>query len=133
MGTLCNCGSTSCGYGIEVNLTADKVLVCRNYYIHLWHFYQKMGLSQRKMRELVIDILCYNCCVDILDQNGVRFEIPEYDDVLPQDECCTWFRRYLKTNSSGNAPKTYYDSEEYIMRLRLLDIVARLIDPDYFK
>ncbi len=133
MGNFCNCGSEGCGNDISISIAFDELLLSKDYYTFLWRFYKQQDLSQRKMRELIIDTLCRLCCIEVRDEKGYVFDIPEYDDVLPQDECCTWFRRYLKLDDRACEPNTYYDSQEYIMRLRLLDIVAKLIDPKYFR
>ena len=97
-----------------------------------------LKLSRRKTRDKVVDVLCQYCCITLLNAEGREIVLPEFDDVFPDDESGRWFGRFLETNPNNfNLSRRYYYARRYnglyISTLRVLDVAAKLIDPEPFR
>lgn len=133
----CNCGSTSCGYGHVVQIASDDLLLTREYYLLIWKALSELGLNRRQTVEELIDLFCWSCCVEYIDAKGDNFELPEFESILPDDKDCTWFGRFLEPNDTGCKSRRYYNANRYkggyLPLLRLLDIAAKLLEPEPFR
>jgi len=133
-----NCGSYTCGKGRIVRMAFDELLKSRGYYNLIWKTLVDLELNRRETEEKVVDVLCRNCCIILQNAEGVEIVLPEFDDVFPQDESGRWFGRFLETNPNNfNLSRIYYYARRYnglyIPTLRVLDVAAKLIDPEPFR
>ncbi len=134
----CNCGGNDCGYGLLIYIAFDELLTSEAYYNLIWGVLCNLQLSRRKTREEIEKTLGWNCCITLQNSGGKEIMLPEYDDVFPDDESCRWFGRFLeKDRANINLPKRYYNAQRYhglyIPALRVMDVAAKLIDPEPFR
>ena len=131
MTRLCsNCCSLSCGFNKRVFVASRKTLLTKKYYVLLWGVWYELKLSRRKTAFKVVEVICRNCCTQIFSAAGEIYDLPEFDDVFPDDIDFTWFGTYLQADETGMQPKILSTKVE---RLEYLDIAAKLIKPSAFE
>jgi len=133
-----NCGSYNCGYDRTIRLASDELRNTREYYILTWRPVVELSETRRGTRDKIIDIFCWNCCINLQNAEGEKIVLPEYDDAFPDDESCTWFGRFMKKDPvNADLPKCFYNAEsfdgEYDDALMVIEVFAKLVNPEPFR
>lgn len=98
----------------------------------------ELSETRRGTRDKIIDIFCWNCCINLQNAEGEKIVLPEYDDAFPDDESCTWFGRFMKKDPvNADLPKCFYNAEsfdgEYDDALMVIEVFAKLVNPEPFR
>ncbi|HNP50523.1 MAG TPA: hypothetical protein PKJ85_01855 [Nitrosomonas nitrosa] len=134
----CNCGGNDCGTGRIIRAASEDVLQTTEQYILIFNVFVGFGLTRRRTERKVENTLCWQCGKTLQNFDGSPLILPEFDDLLPQDESGRWFGRLLEPNPTNpNLPMRYYNDPrykgKYLLTLKGLDIVAKIENPEPFR
>ena len=101
---------------------AKKALENPTYQKRLWLAARNMRISRREWPNVIADAI-YNFNGDIMVGNGIRWPIPDVDNVLGDPR---WFSYYFEEDEEGEPRRDV----RLIERLRLLDLYFKIKHPN---